>query len=399
MLSAISRGAAKPAQPLRMLARNFSSGRKEVVIVSATRTPIGSFRSTLSSLSAIQLGAVAIKKAVLDAGCPLDAIEEAYIGNVIQAGLGQAPGRQAVIGAGLPSSVRTTTVNKVCASSMKAMMFATQAIQLGDRDIVLAAGMESMSNAPYFLPKGRTGYGYGHGQVVDGVINDGLWDPYTNLHMGNCAEKTSRDTGFGRESQDDYAERSYKLAQAAQKNGDFDDEIVPVTIKGLKGKPDVIVNIDEEPGKVKFDKIRKLRSAFETNGAITAANCSKINDGGVAMVLMSREKCDQLGLKPLARIISYGDAEIDPIDFPIAPTFAVEEAIKKANLKIEDIHMWEVNEAFSVVPLAHQKHFGYSMDKLNIHGGAVALGHPLGMSGARIITHLVHSLKKTPGAL
>ncbi|CAG8659131.1 268_t:CDS:2, partial [Paraglomus brasilianum] len=354
----------------------------DVVILSAARTPVGCFNGSLKKVSAVELGATALKAVVDRAGIKPEQVEEVFLGNVLQANLGQSPARQAVIKAGLPTSTEATTINKVCASGMKAVIFATQSLLLGDRSIMAAGGMESMSNAPYYVPRGAT---YGHQFLVDAIIKDGFWD-------GNCAENTATKFDISREQQDSHAIESYKRSAEAWKNGIFKAEIVPVVVKDKK--KEIIVNEDEEYKNVKFDKIPSLKPAFQADGTVTAANSSTINDGASALLLSTRAKADELGLKPLARIISYGDAAVDPIDFTIAPSKALPIALKKANLELSDISLFEFNEAFSVVARANEKILGLDPAKVNIAGGAVSLGHPIGSSGSRILVTLTHLLKQ-----
>ncbi|KAJ1759733.1 Acetyl-CoA acetyltransferase A, mitochondrial [Coemansia sp. RSA 2523] len=366
------------------------SARKilDVVIASAVRTPVGSFRGSLAKLTAPELGAVAIRSAVDRAGIDPSHVKEVYMGNVLQAGEGQAPTTQALIKAGLSESTPATTINKVCASGMKAVMLAAQNIQLGIQPTMVAGGMESMSNVPYYIQRGTQ---YGHSELTDGIIKDGLWDVYNKIHMGNCAENTARKHSISREMQDSHAITSYKRAAAAWEANVFAEEIVPVTISTRKG--DTIVSIDEEFSNVKFDKIPSLRPVFDKNGTVTAANASSLNDGASALLLMSADKATELSVKPLARIVSYADAATLPIDFPIAPSLAVPIALERAGLAIKDIALWEFNEAFSVVARVNEKILGLEPDKVNIAGGAVALGHPIGSSGSRILVTLTHLLK------
>jgi acetyl-CoA C-acetyltransferase len=366
---------------------------KEVVIVGACRTPIGSFNGSLSSLTAPKLGSIVVAEAIARSGIQKQQVNEVIMGCVLPAGVGQAPARQAALFAGLPESVETFTVNKVCGSGLKAVMLAAQAIALGDADIIVAGGMESMSNTPYLLDKARSGYRMGHAQLIDSMIKDGLWDVYNDYHMGIAAELCAKECAVPREAQDDFAVLSYRRALDAQKNGYFKDEIVPVTIPQKSGDPTVVLE-DEEPKKVKFDKIKTLKPAFQKEGTVTAANASKINDGAAAVVVMSKEKADQLHLKPLARIIGYGSAAKKPEWFTTAPTDAIQKVLKNTGMGIENIDLFEINEAFAVVNLAVNKALGIDMNKLNIHGGAVALGHPIGASGARILVTLVHAMKQ-----
>lgn len=364
---------------------------KEVYIVSAVRTPIGSFGGALSSVKATQLGATAVKGAVEKAGIKADQVQEVYMGCVLQANLGQAPARQAAMFAGLPKSVPCTTVNKVCASGMKATMFGAQSIMLGDNDIVVVGGMESMSQTPYYLENNRYGAKYGHVPTYDGIVKDGLTDVYHNNLMGNAAELAAEKYKFSREAQDEYAINSYKRSAAAWEAGKFKEEVVPVEVPGRKGAV-TIVDEDEEFKNVKFEKIPQLRTVFQKDGTVTAANASTINDGAAAMVLMSADKAKELGLKPLAVIRSYADAAQEPEWFTTAPAKALPKALDKAGISKDDIDLFELNEAFSVVALANMEILGLDADKVNVNGGAVALGHPLGCSGARILVTLVHAL-------
>jgi acetyl-CoA C-acetyltransferase len=370
---------------------------KEVYIVSATRTPIGSFGGGLASLSATQLGAVVIKSAVEKAGLQPSDIQEVYMGNVLSANLGQAPATQAAIFAGLPF-MPATTVSKVCASGMKAIMLAAQSIANGDNDIVLAGGMESMSNVPYYLDKARNGYRLGNGQITDGLVKDGLWDVYNDYHMGSAAELCAVDCNVTREEQDAFAIESYKRAQASQAAGKFSDEITPVELKDKKGEVTLFSN-DEEPATVKFDKIPTLKPVFKKDGTVTAANASTLNDGAAALVLMSREKAEAMGIKPLAKIVSFADAQQAPEYFTTAPSKAIPLALHKAGLSAEQIDFFEINEAFSVVAVANNKLLNLNPAKVNVNGGAVAIGHPLGASGARIIVTLIHVLQQNGGKL
>jgi acetyl-CoA C-acetyltransferase len=365
---------------------------REVVIVSAVRTPIGSFGGSLADVPATQLGATAVKAAVEKAGIKPEDVNEVIMGSVLQANLGQAPARQAARFAGLPNEVACTTVNKVCASGMKAVMMAAQDIALGDADIVVAGGMESMSQTPYYVEKGRYGYRYGHGQLVDGIVKDGLTDVYHQTAMGVSAELCAKEHGISREEQDAFAIESYKRSAAAWAAGRFKDEVVPVTVKTRKG--DVVVSEDEEYKNVSFDKIPGLKPVFQKDGTVTAANASTINDGAAALVLMSADKAKALGLKPLARILSYADAEQAPEWFTTTPAKALPRAVEKAGLKMGDLQYVELNEAFSVVGIANTKLMGLDPAKVNVNGGAVSLGHPLGCSGARIIVTLVNVLRQ-----
>ncbi len=365
---------------------------KEVVIVSAVRTPMGSFGGSLKNLSATQLGAVAIKGAVEKAGISADLVQDVLMGCVLTANLGQAPARQAAKFAGLPNEVNCTTVNKVCASGMKAIAQAAQSIMLGDADIVVAGGMESMSNVPFYSPMLRWGNKYGDVTLIDGLAKDGLTDVYDGKAMGNAAELCAKDCGISREAQDTFAVESYKRSQAAWEQGKFTDEVVPVEIPQRKGDP-VIISKDEEPFNVKFEKIPTLNPAFQKDGTVTAANASTMNDGAAALVLMSADKAKGLGLKPIAKILSYADAEQAPEWFTTTPSVAVPKAVAKAGLKMEDISYWELNEAFAVVGIENTRRMQLDPTKVNVHGGAVSLGHPLGCSGARIIVTLINVLK------
>lgn len=371
---------------------------RTVYIVSAVRTPMGSFGGSLKDFSATQLGAIAIKAAVERAGIKPDDVQEVYMGSVIQANLGQAPARQASKFAGLPDSVICTTVNKVCASGMKSIMLGAQNILLGDADIVVAGGMESMSNVPYYSPNMRWGNKYGNVTLVDGLAKDGLTDVYHNYAMGNSAELCAKECNISREDQDAFAIESYKRSQAAINNGFFNAEIVPVSIPQKKGDP-LLFSKDEEAFNVKFEKIPELKPAFIKDGTVTAANASTMNDGAAALVLMSKEKADAMGLKPLAIIRSYADAEQAPEWFTTSPSLAVPKAVAKAGLKMTDLDFVELNEAFSVVGIANTQKMNLDPDKVNVHGGAVSLGHPLGCSGARIIVTLIHVLKQNAGKI
>lgn len=362
------------------------------VILSAARTPIGAFMGTLSELSAPRLGAIVIKEALTRAGLSGSNISEVIMGNVLTAGIGQAPARQAAIYAGLGESVPCMTINKVCGSGLKAVMLADQAIRCGDADIVIAGGQESMSNAPYILPKARTGYRMGNGELVDSMIHDGLWDVYNNFHMGMAAELCASECNISRESQDEYTVLTYKRAQEALKNGWFADEIVPVVIENKKGN--IIVDTDEEPAKVKFEKIPELRPVFKKDGTVTAANASTLDDGAAAVVVSSASKAAAHGIQPLARIVAHASYAQKPEWFTTAPINGIKAALQKANLTIDDIDLFEINEAFSVVALAAKNELGIPLNKLNVHGGAIALGHPIGASGARLLTTLIYALKR-----
>lgn len=365
---------------------------KEVVIVSAVRTPMGSFGGGLKTLTATQLGAAAIKAAVEKAGIKGTDVNDVLMGCVIQANLGQAPARQAAKFAGLPNEVNCTTINKVCASGMKAIAQAAQSILLGDADIVIAGGMESMSNVPFYADAMRWGNKYGNVNMIDGLAKDGLTDVYDGKAMGNAAELCAKECGITREEQDAFAIESYKRSQAAWESGKFANEVIPVAIPQRKGDP-IIVAIDEEPFNVKFDKIPSLNPAFTKDGTVTAANASTMNDGAAALVLMSADKAKELGLTPIARVVSYADAEQTPEWFTTTPSIAAPKAVAKAGLEMEDIAYWELNEAFSVVGIENSRRMQLDPAKVNVHGGAVSLGHPLGASGARIIVTLINVLK------
>jgi len=366
-----------------------SAGPHEAVIVAASRTAVGSFNGGLKSLTAPELGVVALKHAFAQSKVDPAVVEEIYFGNVVQAGVGQSPARQVALGAGMKSSSDATTINKVCASGMKTIMLAAQSIQTGYKSVVVAGGMESMSNAPFLLP--RTNPLFGKVLTKDSLENDGLWDVYNNFAMGNCGESAAEKYGITREALDSHAIESYKRAERAWKAGVFEQEIAPVTIKSKKG--DIIFKEDEEYKKVIFDKVPTLKSAFKPGGSITAANSSSINDGASALILMSAEKAKELGIKPLAKIISYADAGVEPIDFPVAPTVALPIALQKANLTVDDITRFEINEAFSVVVRIAEKVLKLDPTKVNPDGGAVALGHAIGNSGSRIIVSMIHGLK------
>ncbi|MEL6192787.1 MAG: thiolase family protein [Bacteroidota bacterium] len=360
---------------------------KPVYIVSAVRTPIGSFGGVLKGFSATQLGAHAIKGALEKAGVAADQVDEVFMGNVVSANLGQAPARQAAIFAGIPNDVPCTTVNKVCSSGVKSVMIGAQSIMLGMADIVVTGGMESMTNIPFYLPKARYGYGYGNGEIVDGLAKDGLIDVYNEYAMGVCADNTATKYGISREEQDAFAITSYKRSASATESGKFSGEIIPVEVPQRKGDP-VLVNEDEEFKRVKFEKIPALRPAFTKDGTVTAANASTINDGASSLILASEEAVKKYNLKPVARIVSFADAAHEPEWFTTAPTKAAPKALDRAGLSLNDIDYFEVNEAFSVVTMAFNRVMEVDPEKVNIHGGAVSLGHPLGASGARIVTTL-----------
>lgn len=365
---------------------------KSVYVVSATRTPIGAFAGALSSLRAPELGATAIRAAISRANIAPEQIDEVFMGNVLTAGIGQAPARQAMIYGGIPNTTPATTVGKVCGSGLQAVVFGTKTLLLGDAEIVIAGGMESMSNAPYYLDKARTGYRMGHGQLTDGMIFDGLWDPYNNVHMGNCGDACAKEFNFTREAQDEYAKESFRRALAAQKEGLFDKEICEVSVPQRKGDP-LLVKLDEGPSKGDPTKFASLKPAFNKDGTITAANASPINDGASALVLASEEAVKKYNLAPLARIVGYANAAQAPEKFTTAPAVAIENVCKKTGVAKKDIDLFEINEAFAVVAMACAKLTDLDLAKVNVRGGAVALGHPIGSSGARILTTLIHALR------
>ena len=369
---------------------------KEVYIVSAVRTPMGAWGGALKDFSATKLGSIAIKAALERAGVSANEVNEVLMGSVLQANLGQAPARQAARYAGIPDNVPCTTVNKVCASGMKAVMQGAQAILLGDADVVVAGGMESMSNVPFYNESLRWGNKYGNVTVIDGLAKDGLTDVYHNYAMGNCSDLCAREMNISREAQDEFAIQSYKRSQAAWDAGKFDNEIVPVEVPQRKGDP-IKISKDEDPWNVKFDKIPGLKPAFSKEGTATAANSSTMNDGAAALVLMSKEKADALGIKPIAKIKGYADAEQAPEWFTTTPSLAVPKAVAKAGLKMEDISFFELNEAFATVGIVNTQKMNLRPEQVNVNGGAVALGHPLGASGARIITTLINVLKQNGG--
>jgi acetyl-CoA C-acetyltransferase len=365
---------------------------RKAVIVSAARTPIGSFNGVLSSLPATRLGSIAIRGALGKIDLNGGEVDEVIMGNVLSAGVGQAPARQAGLGAGLPQSVGCTTVNKVCGSGLKAVMLASQAIVLGDADIVIAGGMESMSNAPYLLLKARSGYRMGDGQLVDSMIRDGLWDVYNQFHMGEAAELCAHALGVSREEQDQFAASSYRRALDGQQRGDFKREIVPVTVPQKEGR-DRIVDADEEPQRGNPEKLPTLRAAFRTNGKITAGNASSISDGAAALVVVSEEKSKAMGLRPMARIVDYGSFATDPAWFSTAPSQAISALVAKSGRQTADIDLFEINEAFAASSIAVNRQLDLDPRKVNVRGGAVALGHPIGASGARVLTTLIHALE------
>ena len=370
---------------------------KEVYIISVVRTPIGSFGGTLASLSATQLGAIAIKGLLKKTGINSNEVQEVIMGNVLTANLGQAPARQAAIFAGLPYEVPCTTINKVCASGSKAIMLAAQSIMIGFNDVVIAGGMESMSNVPYYLDKARSGYKLGNGQVIDGLIKDGLWDVYNDFHMGNAAELTAKEMNITREMQDQYAIESYQKSAKASESGMFKKEIVPVEIP-QKGDP-IMISEDEEFKKVNFDKIPALKPVFQKDGTVTAANASTLNDGASALLLMSKEKAEALGLKPLAKIVGFADAEQKPEWFTTTPSLAIPKALKNAKINASEVDFYEINEAFAVVSIANNIKLNLDPSKVNVFGGAVSLGHPIGCSGARIVTTLINVLDQKKGKI
>lgn len=365
------------------------------VILSGVRTPIGGFMGSLSSQTAPQLGAVAIKGALEKAGVSNDKVNEVIMGNVLTGGVGQAPARQAAIYAGLPTNVECMTINKVCGSGLKAVMLADQVLNNGDAELIVAGGQESMTNAPHALFVARNGYKMGNQNLVDLMIHDGLWDVYNNFHMGNAGELCASEHTFTREDQDKYAEESYRLALAAQEKGYFDNEIVPVTYADRKGN--VTVSTDEDPSKVNFDKISSLRPVFKKDGTVTAANASNLNDGASALVVTSEEWASANGKTPIAKIVAHCSHAQAPDWFTTAPTSAIQKVLKKANMTLDQIDLFEINEAFAVVPMHSIKELGIDRNKVNVHGGAIALGHPIGASGARLLVTLINALKRTGG--
>ncbi|MDZ7268526.1 MAG: thiolase family protein [candidate division KSB1 bacterium] len=371
----------------------MSTPFREVVIAGACRTPIGAFQGALAPLTATELGALVVKEAVQRAGLDPKQVDEVIMGCVLPAGVGQAPARQAAIKAGLPVEVTCMTINKVCGSGLKAVMLAAQAIMVGEADIVVAGGMESMSNAPYLLSKARDGYRLGHGELIDSMIKDGLWDVYNNFHMGNAAELCARECHIPRARQDEFAMTSYRRAQAAQANGLFRREIVAVPLPQKKGDP-VLISEDEEPPKANFEKMAALRPAFDKEGTVTAANASKINDGAAAVVVMAKDVADRLGVKAQAKLLGQAAAAKKPEWFTTAPVDAINRLLKKSGFTLPQVDLFEINEAFAVVALAAQQQLGIPMEKLNVHGGAVALGHPIGASGCRILVTLIHALQE-----
>jgi acetyl-CoA C-acetyltransferase len=365
---------------------------KKIVITNAKRTPVGSFNGSLSSFSAAQLGSFAIKAVLEESKIDYNLVDEVIFGNVLTAGQGQAPARQAALYSGLPDKTECMTINKMCGSGLKAVMLAQQAILLGDADVIIAGGQESMSSAPYVLPKARNGYRLGHGEILDTMIVDGLWDVYNNIHMGSCAEDCARKFSFKREKLDEFAVKSYQKAIDAQKAGKFDDEIEKVIVKSKAGE--TTIDKDEEPLKVKFDKIATLRPAFEKEGIVTAANASSINDGAAALLVTTEDKAKELGLTPLVEIVAQSSSAKAPLEFTTAPADAISKVLLKAGLTKNDIGLFEINEAFAVVSLAVNQLLGLDTSNINVNGGAIALGHPIGASGARILVTLIHEMKK-----
>src|SRR5690606_34831440 len=366
--------------------------KMKVVITNAKRTPIGSFNGALSGFTAAQLESFAINAVLEESKLDPGVIDEVIFGNVLTGGQGQAPARQAALFAGLPDKTECMTINKMCGSGLKAVMLAQQAILAGDSKVIIAGGQESMTNAPYFLPKARNGYRLGNGEILDSMIVDGLWDVYNNIHMGSCAEDCARKFSFTREQLDEFAIHSYQKALDAQKNGKFNDEIQNVIVKTKTGE--TVVDKDEEPAKVKFDKIPTLKPAFEKEGAVTAANASSINDGAAALIVTTEEKAKELGLKPLVEIVAQSSSAKAPIEFTTAPADAISKVLKRANLTKDDIDLYEINEAFAVVSLAVNQLLGLNPEKVNVNGGAIALGHPIGASGARILCTLIYEMKR-----
>ena len=368
-----------------------------VVIVSAKRSPIGSFQGAISSISAPKLGSLIISNILEETTVDSFLVDEIIMGNVLSAGIGQAPARQAAIGAGMPDSVECLTINKMCGSGLKAVMLGSQAIQVNDANIIIAGGFESMSQSPYLVPKARAGYRLGHGNLIDSVIFDGLWDVYNDIHMGNCAEICARDRGYSIIDQNDFAKESYQRAINAQEIGAFNNEIVSIEVKNKNNT--ITFDNDEEPKKVNFEKMDTLKPVFEKDGTITAANASTINDGAACLLMMSENKASELGFKPLARIISQASAAQDPKWFTTAPIEAIKKVLMKVDLTVDDIDLWEINEAFAPVVMAVVDDYNLDYGKININGGAIALGHPIGASGARILTTLIHSLNQKEKSL
>jgi len=368
------------------------SKENSIVIVSAKRSPIGSFQGAISSVPAPKLGSLVISKILEETMMDPLLVDEIIMGNVLSAGIGQAPARQAALGSGLPDTVECLTINKMCGSGLKAVMLASQAIQVSDANVVIAGGFENMSQAPYLIPKARTGYRLGHGNLIDSMIFDGLWDVYNDIHMGNCAEICARDRDYSISDQNDFAKESYRRAIDAQKSGAFNNEIIAIDVKNKNNT--ITFNDDEEPEKVNFEKMDTLKPVFEEDGTITAANASKINDGAACLLLMSEYKASELGFKPLARIVSQSSAAHDPKWFTTAPIEAIKKVLMKADMEVDDINLWEINEAFAPVAMSVIDDYNLDHGKVNINGGAIALGHPIGASGARILTTLIHSLNQ-----
>lgn len=364
----------------------------DIVIASAVRTPVGSFQGAFTNVPAPQLGASCIKAAIEKAGISAEQVDECIMGNVLTAGVGQAPARQAAIGAGLSKSVKCLTINKVCGSGLKSVMLAADTIQCGHADVIVAGGQENMTQAPHLLENSRAGYRMGHAKIMDSMIKDGLWDPYSDFHMGNAAEVCVKEHNYSREEMDAFAIESYKRAQECSENGTFKNEIVAIEVKNRKAS--VIVDKDEDPFKTNFEKVAGLRPAFDKDGSITAANASNINDGAAALVVMSSDKAKELNVKPIARIVSQGSFAQDPTWFTTAPVGAINKALEKAKLSADDIDLWEINEAFAVVSMHAMKELNIPHEKVNVHGGAISIGHPIGASGARILTTLIHALHK-----
>lgn len=375
-----------------------ASDRRQVVIAGGKRTPVGAFQGSLATVPATRLGATAIQAALEVSGVSGDSVDEVIMGNVLSAGQGQAPARQAALYAGLPKSVECLTINKMCGSGLKAVMLASQAIQCGDAEVIVAGGMESMSLSPFLIPRAKTGLQLGHTELVDSIITDGLWDVYNDKHMGSCAETCVRKYQFTREEQDEFARESYTRAQNAQRDGIFSKEIVPVEIKDRKGNLSEVAE-DDEPQRANFEKMTKIRPAFEKDGTVTAANASKINDGAAAVVMMSAEKAADLGVKTVARIVAQASFSQEPEWFTTAPVRAIRKVLDKSGLTVDDINLFEINEAFAAVTMAAEKDLGLDHDKVNIHGGAVALGHPIGASGARILVTLLNAMESRKAKL
>jgi len=368
------------------------SKENSVVIVSAKRSPIGSFQGAISSVPAPKLGSLVISKILEETMMDPLLVDEIIMGNVLSAGIGQAPARQAALGSGLPDTVECLTINKMCGSGLKAVMLASQAIQVNNANVVIAGGFENMSQAPYLIPKARTGYRLGHGNLIDSMIFDGLWDVYNDIHMGSCAEICARDRDYSISDQNDFAKESYRRAIDAQKSGAFNNEIIAIDVKNKNNT--ITFNDDEEPEKVNFEKMDTLKPVFKEDGTITAANASKINDGAACLLLMSEYKASELGFKPLARIVSQSSAAHDPKWFTTAPIEAIKKVLMKADMEVDDINLWEINEAFAPVAMSVIDDYNLDHGKVNINGGAIALGHPIGASGARILTTLIHSLNQ-----